>query len=475
MIDIDRTIESFRLGTFDLDCTKMALRQRKDGGPRFAGRGYVRQLEDGFLIFKLYVEKKENAGLPVIVEMLTGGAAAALFGDDELYDLTATSVDGTKWEAVRIADPRPRWDMQEDTGVLSGRLHFIVAGPVLPPAKPHLLRLHFFEEYELPLHLWSPAADGAVQGMVCDRAEFEACGMPFSVKSRLGSGDTIVEVTADTEFPPAFDLRIQEAVQYITGKSAIWRARLETYQGMFVLELASPRPKAPHTQFKPPISRGSNEFHHHTWPLFEQFLTYVIANTEAGGDGRRWNSVAYHLYIARESTYASIDAWAVGVSVAVEALASLVNLPINPDANGDWTDFRKRALEWLEKQADFSEGIKRRARGLIGSSADKGVKQTLRELAEIGHVDKRHAAAWDKLRNRHVHPKLADLRLPGSAEYRDLFRLLWQVEMLLHQLTFHLIEYEGPYTDYSREGLASQQYPLSEPKDAGGRTGPSSS
>jgi hypothetical protein len=310
--------------------------------------------------------------------------------------------------------------------------------------------------------------------MVCDRAEFAACGMQFSVKSSLGYGDTAVEVTADTEFPPAFDLRIQEAVQYITGKSAIWRARLETYQGMFILELASPRLKASHTQFKPPISRGSPEFHRHIWPLFEKFLTYVIANTEADGDDRHWNSIAYHLYMARESTAASIDAWAVGVSVAVEALVSVIKLPINPGVNGDWAVFRSRALEWLESQANFSESIKSRARGLIGSSADKGVKQTLRELAEMHRVDKKYVDAWDKLRNRHVHPKLADLRLPGSAEYRELFRLLWQVEMLLHQLTFHLIGYEGPFTDYSREALASGQYPLLESVEAAGRTCPDS-
>lgn len=474
MIDIDKTIDVFRLGTFDLDCTKMVLRQRTEGGRRFVGRGYIRQIEDGSLVFKLYVEKEENAGPQAIFEMLTGERPGALFSDDDLYDLTATAVDGTEWRAGRIADPRPNWNMQDNTGILGGRLYSIVAGPILPPAKPNSLRLHFFEEYELPLHVWSADADRPLQGMVCDRAEFGACGMQFSVKSRLGSGDTAVEVTADTEFPPAFDLRIQEAVQYITGHSAIWRARLETYQGMFILELASPRPKAAHTQFKPPISRGSREFHDHLWPLFEKFLIYVIANTEAGGDDRHWNSVAYHLYIARESTSASIDAWAVGVSVAVEALVSLVEVPGNPDVNGDWAVFRSRALEWLEEQANFSEGIKTRARGLIGSSADKGVKQTLRELAEMRRVDKTHVDAWDKLRNRHVHPKLADLRIPGSAEYRELFRLLWEVEMLLHELTFHLIGYEGPFTDYSREAFASRQYPLSESMEAAGRTCPDS-
>jgi hypothetical protein len=475
MTDIGKTVDSFRRGAFDLDCTKMVLCQRKEGGGKFEGRGYVRQDEAGALVFKVYVDNKENAPPSAIVEMLTRGASGTVVGDDELYDLTATSVDGTSWKAVRIAGLHRNWNMQDDTGVLSGSLHSIVAGPMLPPAEPHLLRLHFFEEYELPLHLWSPDEDRTPQGMVRDRAEFAACGAQFNVTSRRGSGDTVVDVAADAAFPPAFDLRIQEALQYITGKSAIWRARLETCQGMFILELASPRPKAARTQFDPPISPATIEFHSHTWVLFERFLSYVVKNTDTTSDSYHWNSVAYHLYMARESTSASIDAWAVGVSVAVEALASLVKLPVNPGADGSWANFRTRALKWLEEQPDFSEGVKIRAQGLIGASADTGVKQTLRELAEMGDVDKRCVDAWSKLRHRHVHPNLADLRVPGTAEYRALFKLLLQVGMLLHQLTFHLIGYQGPFTEYGRVWVGSRKYPLLESEEGGADVSRSSS
>ena len=468
MIDIDKTIDAFRLGTFEIDCTSMVLRQRKEGGRRYEGQGYARQVEGGALEFKLYVEKKENARLPAVLERWTGGASGEPFSDEDLYDLTVTAVDGTRWEAARLVEPSSNWNMQEDAGVLNGSLHLIAAGPMLPPMASPFLRLHFFEEYKLPLNSWSPDPDHPLQGLARDRAELQACGAQFNMRSRLGSGDTVVEVTAESPFPPAFDLRIQEALQYITGKSAIWRARLESSQGMFALELASPRPKAARTQFIPPISPASIEFHRHTWALFERFLAYVVENTNASGDRRHWNSVAYHLYMARESTSASIDAWAVGVSVAVEALASLAKLRANQKTDGRWAEFRTRALGWLTEQADFSEDVKKRAQGLIGASADKGVKQILPELAEIGHADKKYIDAWGHLRHRHIHPNLADLRLPGAADYRELFRRLQQVGMLLHQLTFHLIGYQGPFTDYSRAGLGSRQYPLSRPERAGG-------
>ena len=93
------------------------------------------------------------------------------------------------------------------------------------------------------------------------------------------------------------------------------------------------------------------------------------------------------------------------------------------------------------------------------------MKQTLRELAEMGHVDKRYVDAWGKVRHRHVHPNLADLQLPDAADYQVLFDRLQWVGMLLHQLTFHLIGYEGPITEYGRGGLRSRQYPLLESEE----------
>jgi hypothetical protein len=373
MIDIDKIVDAFRLGAFEIDCTSMVLRQRKEGGRRYEGRGYVRQADGGALEFKLYVEKKENAHLPAILEKLTGGASGEIYSDGDLYDLTATSVDGTSWQAARILEPRSNWNMQNDAGVLIGGLHSIQAGPMPPPLGSLFLRLYFFEEYELPLNSWSPDPDHPLRGLARNHAKLQACGAQFEVRSRVGSGDTVVTVTADVPFPQAFDLRIQEALQYVTGRSPIWRARVEDNKGMTLLDLASPRPKAAPIQFDPPISPASIDFHHHTWTLFNRFLSYVVENTDTAGGDRHWNSVAYHLYMARASTSASIDAWAVGVSVAVEAVASLAKEAADAEPNIGWGKFRQGALTWIDEHPDFPEGIKKRARGLIGGAADKGV------------------------------------------------------------------------------------------------------
>jgi hypothetical protein len=61
-------------------------------------------------------------------------------------------------------------------------------------------------------------------------------------------------------------------------------------------------------------------------------------------------------------------------------------------------------------------------------------------------------------------PTLKDLKKPDPADYQKLLDHIHRVETLLRQLTFYLIRYEGPFTDYGVHGkhdFPSKQYPLS--------------
>jgi hypothetical protein len=50
-----------------------------------------------------------------------------------------------------------------------------------------------------------------------------------------------------------------------------------------------------------------------------------------------------------------------------------------------------------------------------------------------------------------------------------MYAQLQRVGMLLHQLTFHLIGYEGPFTEYGETEFATRHYPL--PESTGGKGG----
>ncbi|MEA2097371.1 MAG: hypothetical protein U9P73_11875, partial [Candidatus Cloacimonadota bacterium] len=57
---------------------------------------------------------------------------------------------------------------------------------------------------------------------------------------------------------------------------------------------------------------------------------------------------------------------------------------------------------------------------------------------------------WKELRNKYTHFKLED-----ELNYQDLFDKCESVTVLFYKLVFQLIEYSGPYTDYTKD-----QYPL---------------
>jgi hypothetical protein len=450
---IDEIIDSFRRSAIDLDCKKIILTQHKEGGERYEGPGYIRQAEDGALVYKLYAATFENVEpLGHLVARFNAGAGK-LYGEDMFYDLEAVGRDGTRWTATRIL-PRIDWDMSDRSALAKGQMQSITARLDLPQ-RHHYLRLHFFEEYDVPLHLMSKQEKHGSEYMVLDRAEFAACGSKFEVRKREGSGDTIIELTSDAAFPTAFNLRIQEAVQYITAKPAVWRARLESESDKLALELASPWRKSGRTQMGPPISPASIHFREHGWRLFGCYLAYVAAQTA----GTRWNPVAYHLYNACEATANSVDAWAVGLSVAVEAVAGLITLPSDDIKAERIALFQERMRTCLATQTDFPDLIPR-MEGSIAAMGNKRPKDTMYSLAEAGYVEKAYVDAWTYLRNRHVHPTLKDLEKPHPIDYQKLLDRIHRVEVLLRQLTFYLIEYKGPFTDYGAENFPSKQYPL---------------
>jgi hypothetical protein len=177
-------------------------------------------------------------------------------------------------------------------------------------------------------------------------------------------------------------------------------------------------------------------------------------------EGTYWNPVSYHLYNASEATAISLDAWALEMCVAVEAITSLISF--NNDNNNKaklLQDFQARFRKWFAVQNEFIE-LKDRVHGLCSMLKLISPKATLFKLAEEGCVEKKYIKAWSTLRNRHAHPSIVDLKKPDEVDNQELLDNLHCIEVLLRQITFHLIGYEGPFTDYGVRGAPSKQYPL---------------
>lgn len=453
VMNIENSIDALRQGLLDLDCPSMKLKQHKYDGECFEGSGCIRQDRDGSLYYKIYVSKSSNSEPYRMLALASNYRPGVLLGDDDHYDLTAKTPDGMIWTATVIT-PRSIAGDEGRTVVISGPI-IVVRGQDSHTYTNNFHRIHFFEEYALPHNQMSQTETVGGVRFVRNKSEFDIDDMNFEVRATEGTGDTVMEITSDRALPKFIHMSAQEALQFITGKSAMWRARVEVGNNISFVELTSPHRKAEGAALSPPINQASIDYLKHGWALFECFLKYVVGRKNA----TYWSPIAYHLYNARETSVGSIDSTAAGVSIALEAIASLAASDMPKQEKEIITKFQEHLCGYLESHESYSVYAKR-IRGSLDMWFHKRPTDTLKELAKQGKAQDNYINAWSKLRNKHLHPKLTDMKVPGLADYQGISDQIRKVEVLIYQVIFHLIEYRGPYTDYGTENHPSAMYPL---------------
>lgn len=463
-MDFEKVIEKFQKNALDIDCHSMVLKQRNGGTSIYRGQGYVRQNDDGGLNFKIYVDSYENVD-PYHHLSAAASRPGKLFTDDMYYDLVAAGIDGTIWMSDRLY-PCLHWNMIDKSVVVYGEIDTLRTDLGFIQPRYHQC-FHFFEELDVPLNTMSETERNGRRWIVLDSAEFKGMNSDFSVRKREGSGRTVVDVYSDERFPDAFNLRVQEALQYISGVSTIWRARVEGSPEATILELKSQQGNPHRSRFSPPILPQSIEYRQRGWDLFIAYLTYVINNTAE----HLSNPVAYHLYIAREASTSTVDAAAVGVAVALEAIASMVSIPVDPKKAERLDRLLEQVRAYVATLTEFSD-FADRVNSALGLMKNRRPQDVMYFLAGAGAVDKAYIKSWSNLRNRQVHPKLSDLKPFDLNAFQNTLDDIRKAEVLVHQLVFHLIDYTGPFTDYGLEGYPIRPYPLT-PRIENGAISPS--
>ncbi len=109
----------------------------------------------------------------------------------------------------------------------------------------------------------------------------------------------------------------------------------------------------------------------------------------------------------------------------------------------------KHLAEW-----DGPVAIKQRVQTCIGNLKGASPRTALRRLAERGVVAADHLEAWERVR----HPAAHGLR--GDDDMRELVARCDRVHQLLFLLVFHLVGYQGRFTDHCAPGWPLATYPL---------------
>ena len=449
----NRIISDFKQRKLHIDFLEMSLVQNKPGKEAisYKGKGYIQQTDDDVLTFKLYANETLNTDFAASFNRLNKIKSGELYSGDSYYTLSGVAADGAAWKAEHVL-PDCDWHGEHANPIVHGKLSSITGGELL--SDPKSLAMHFFEKADLPVPI--------------REVKFTAAGCEFHVES--GHDSFIVRAKSDAPLPEHFAMRVEEALRFLLAQSVTPRAIVQP-RGIV---LTSTTLKSLMVRLGPPISRGSAAFLDKSWDLFGAYLVFVIRQTKFAN----WNSCTGYLHLAHEASANSLDAWAMGLGVAVEGLASLIDIEQDEAQKAK----RKVEKERLKKLQDFIvkqvssrkrlKAFTERIQGLVAGLASVRAIDRMKWLADHGGADPAHVEAWRKLRNRGVHPATKGDVDVASLDFQKMIDELHGVTVLLYHIVFHVIGYRGPYSDYATLSLPAKNYPLASPspKHDGGET-----
>lgn len=442
-MNFEENIAKLKEQSFELDCLEMTLTQSTPKNPiKFHGKGYIRQSKDDRLVFKLYATDSINTDALMHARSVLSAKSGKLYADDEYYTLEVKASDRREWRAERIL-PSAAWDFEQPNPIISGAIASLKTESKLHQPR-NFLRMHFFGDAEI--------------ANLNNIFEFEACQMHFSGKK--GIDQFYIEAKSESEINEHFYIKIQEALSFILAKSLDQRVLIYQRENSFQFTISSSFISSSRTRLYPPISSATENYFIHTWSLFSRYLEYIHKNTS----GPYLNHCSNHLHNAREASANSLDAWSIGICLAIEGIAGLIKGEHSNEDKELLNKLRDFVIEKIKSNTQLKE-FAARIQGLLGQLFNVSVPQRLKPLAEQHFVDPNHIRAWQNLRNKHAHPTQIDVEKLSEQEFQKTIDQIHQVTVLMYQLIFHLIGYSGKYTDYSAENFPSREYSLAdEPK-----------
>ena len=449
----NEVISAFREGNFEVDCIQMQLTQNTDANPIvYSGRGFIRLTQNGRFEFKIYATEVSNITAFTSFQAVMAQASGTIYADADFYTLSAVDRFRNSWTADRIL-PEADWPGWNALPNVHGRLDTLrtPSGHFADPTQEHLLRVHFFVQADIPSPRVSVERTPDGPKMKHDSARFKAVGCDFAVTK--ADGEIIVEAQSSEPFKPYFETRITEALQFILARSLLPRMIVRSDNKRQSLELASAIPKSDRTHLDPPLAAGYQGYYEYSWMLFSLYLDYTTRTNEAW----YWHSCSYHLHNACEASANSIDAWAIGVCLAVEGISSLVEVNQTEEEKQAKKNVSNSLTKFIDSQG-WDETLTKRAKGLVGELQNLRVIDRLETLRVIGHVDAGYVRAWSKLRHRQAHPKHTDVTNVDGRDIQATLDLIHKTTVLMYHIVFHLIGYTGKHIDYGTHG--THRYPM---------------
>lgn len=447
----DAERDALRQGTFSLDSLNCTITSNDSAAPSaYHGSITITQGPDGALTFKMFAPDAQTA--------FHAGhwTAGTLLADKDYYSLIAGDLQGRTWEA-RYLIPNVSMGVGGRGCVLTGMIHELTMHDQSPiPRSDSAFDIEFFQPIDLPAnsntHTEQRLGRISVRSSKVDLGVVDSVGFHFEF--HLGELSTRLRASAKgDQIVPHMDMRIIEALQFASGHTVLPAIIVIRQGNQEQLRIVSSGLKSVAVKGLPPTPRHTANSNGPAWDLFAKYLEYIAT---FGKEQFHPLSVIWDGVLKAHA--ASIDTQVLVFSVAVEAMLGTIEVSnANPARRQEMLDeitACNAAIEELLEGRSPAPEVTRRYRGLLASMLTPRPIDRLHDLAASNRINKALIGPWKRLRNSSAHGmSVPGGRIDGIVRDKDA------VLTLMHQLTFHMLGYLGPFQDYASSGWPTVNYP----------------
>ncbi|KKW90176.1 hypothetical protein [Sphingobium chungbukense] len=438
----EETIALFRQGGFTLDVPKLEFhRCGTDSNDDLTGPGTIRQDADGQIEIKCHVTFANGQDMIDLLNRKMASASGSLYADDEYFDIQAMDPNADVWDAGK--------------SLIHESLSFpMQAGTII--AKPQMLRrtqerkngtpalqLYFFYQSHRD---WEALIGGPYNIMMG--------ALSFSLTVEADQ-DQQVKITAAAEnpFPDAFERRLVEGLQFVVGQSLTCSIVDETSATSRTVSLCAAASHLRRVHSYPPLEIHTTHSARDVIRLLGVYMTYLDSLPDDG----LWSPPTSFLSLLRGASESSLDGWLIGLCVAVEGLAGLIDYE-PAGLSEELIRVQNGISDWLEAER-VSDTSRKRIEGLLGQLGNVRPRDRMMSLVPGGALLEDDISAWTKARNRAVHTRKVKKGDLEKDKLQTSLDGLHRIYRLLYWIIFHVIGYSGKYTDYAEPGFPVKSYP----------------
>jgi hypothetical protein len=439
-MNVNDAIAQFAAGSLSLDLPRTTI-SSESTDVAFEGPAIVWQNKEGLLELKLFVTRFSTNPINTFSAMNEYPRSGELFLDEHYFKCTLVDLYAHQW-TIPHTIIKQTWSFSTNQGIITSRPAYIEVADYWH-ANVYTMQMIFFRQQIRDWVTLSNTFTLTVTGI--DR-KFEC------LSKSIGSDQILFEIHADGSFPEGFETRILEALQFALG-TTLRIGVLDKIQGRTrIVRLYTARGDTSKEQAYPPIETRSRRFEKETITLLNRYLN-AFDNTEMP---EMWHPCSRYLAHMRQASANSLDAWAVGITVATEGIAQLVDYsnPIDKRLGMVLNVIRR----WM-KRRQFDQNIQDRVNGCLGGLSITRAVDKMYFLEGAGSALKQDIKAWKDLRDRSVYTVV--LEELGSADIQDMLNKVHSVYCLANCMIFHLIGYKGAYSNYARPNFPVDEYPFS--------------